>query len=87
MLIVNQELIIIGDFNLQFDNPGRSEIKSLTSLISSYNLNFSINESTHKGGHILDNVIIRNDTKFAYSFSIRDLGLSDHYMIEVLLIY
>ena len=67
------------------DNPDRSEIKSLTSLISSCNLEFSINESTHNGGHILDNVIIRNDTKFAYSFSIRDLGLLDHYMIEVLL--
>ena len=49
-------IIITGDFNVWVDFPKDSKSISLLNLMNSYGLTQSVNESTHRAGHTLDQV-------------------------------
>ena len=40
---------------------------------------------TYSGGHILDTVLSKKDSKFQRDYKVRDIGLSDHFFVDVTL--
>jgi len=48
------KLVIIGDFNFQWDNSQNTDTSKIRSLIDSYNLTQHVSDSTHTSGHTLD---------------------------------
>ena len=52
---------LVGDMNINFDNPLQSLIKQTSTTLSLYSLVQVINKPTHRCGHIIDWVILRPD--------------------------
>ena len=52
---------LVGDMNINFDNPLQSLTKQTLSTLCLYNLVQVINKPTHWCGHIIDWVIVRPD--------------------------
>ena len=75
------KLLITGDFNIHWDNVNSAETKDISDLLSSYNLQQHVSESTHRDGHILDWVISRQDDNFVGACEV-DSMLSDHCAIH-----
>ena len=70
---------LVGDMNNQFDNPLRSLTKQTLTTLSLHSLVQVINEPTHRGGHIIDWVIVRPDDDILGKSSVTDYLESDHY--------
>ena len=52
---------LVGDMNINFDNPLPSLTKQTLSTLSLYDLVQVINKPTHKFGHVIDWVVLRPD--------------------------
>ena len=76
------KLLILGDFNVHWDNKNASETKAFQSLLDSYNLVQHIEESTHKKGHVLDWVISRPVDNLVKSCQV-DSMISDHHAVHI----
>ena len=74
-------IIILGDFNLHFDNPTATYVQYTTSLLNAHQLKQLITKPTQKKGHILDWLITREDTNIVYDIQITDKVVSDHYLL------
>ena len=72
--------VIVGDFNVHFDDTLKSE--PLRTLLESYNLTQYVHSRTHQTGHILDLVVIQTDN-FIMSVTVHPDSLSDHHRIEL----
>ena len=75
-------LVIVGDFNFHVDNKCNGPAKNFMNILDSFNLCQHVNERTHRAGHILDLVIIRNDDNILQSVTIQDSCISDHYTVK-----
>ena len=56
------EVIVMGDFNFHFDNQHDSEVCKLKSLLNDCCLQQLVGQPTHRCGHTLDWVIVRDDS-------------------------
>ena len=70
---------LVGDMNNQFDNPLLSLPKQTLATLSLHNLVRVINKTTHRGGHIIDWVIVRPDDDILGKLNVADQLESDHY--------
>ena len=70
---------LVGDMNIQFDNPLQSLTKQILCTLSLYSLVQVINEPTHRCGHIIDWVIVRPDDDIHGKSTVTDSLESDHY--------
>ena len=68
---------LVGDMNIQFDNPLQSLIKQTLNTLSLHN--HVINKPTHRCGHIIDWVIVRPDNDIHKKSTVADSLESDHY--------
>ena len=50
---------LVGDMNINFDNPLQSPTKQTSTILSLYNLVQVINKPTNKCGHVIDLVVAR----------------------------
>ena len=77
-----ETIIVLGDFNIHFDEMGRST-SDVTSVFYNYQLQPLIQESTHIKGHTLDQIFYNiDDMDLSSELSIdSDSTLSDHYPI------
>ena len=73
--------VIVGDFNVHFDDTLKSE--PLRTLLESYNLTQHVHSLTHQTGHILDLVVSQTDDNFITSVTVHPDSLSDHHSIEL----
>ena len=73
--------VIVGDFNVHFDDTLKSE--PLRTLLESYNLTQHVHSPTHQTGHILDLVVSQTDDNFITSVTVHPDSLSDHHRIEL----
>ena len=73
--------VIVGDFNVRFDDTLKSE--PLRTLLESYNLTQHVHSPTHKTGHILDLVVSQTDDNFITSVTVHPDSLSYHHRIEL----
>ena len=72
-------ICLVGDMNIQFDNPLQSLTKQTLSTLSLYGLVQVINKPTHRCGHIIDWVIVRPDDDIHRKATVTDSLESDHY--------
>ena len=73
--------VIIGDFNVHFDDTLKSE--PLRTLLESYHLTQHVHSPIHQTGHILDLVVSQTDDNFISSVTVHPDSLSDHHRIEL----
>ena len=59
LLLSNEEIIILGDFNIHVDNSNDNDASKLMDIIESLGLKLHVEEPTHIFGHTLDLVITR----------------------------
>ena len=82
--IKNKSLLILGDFNFHWDDPGNTHTRQLKQLFDSADLTQHVSNPTHRAGHILDWVVSRsNIPAFVHYVSVEDLLLSDHFLVRL----
>ena len=69
---------VMGDINFHFENQHDSEVCKLKSLLDDCCLQQLVNQPTHRCGHTLDWVIIRDDSVIIDNVDVIDTALSDH---------
>ena len=75
------KLIVLGDFNIHWDDELDSETVKLKDLLSSLGLSQHISEATHEAGHTID-LIISNDSQGAVNNAKISELISDHHAIH-----
>ena len=73
---------LVGDMNIQFDNPLQSLTKQTLTTLSLNYLVQVINEPTHRCGHIIDWVIVRPDDDIHKISTVTESLQSDHYFTK-----
>ena len=56
-----KSVLIMGDFNIHFDDSNNHQTQSFSALLSSVNLQQLVKTSTHIKGHCLDLIIAQED--------------------------
>src|SRR5271154_352768 len=74
------DFILAGDFNIHMDIETNESCKKLTELFNNFGLRQHVNLPTHTGGHILDLVISRDNTRLVQSVSVAE-GITDHHSV------
>ena len=57
----SNSVLIMGDFNIHFDDSNNHQTQAFLALLSSVNLQQLVKTSTHIKGHCLDLIIVRED--------------------------
>ena len=70
---------LVCDMNIHFYNPLQSLTKQTLSTLSLHSLVQVINKPTHRGGHIINWVIVRPDDDIHRKSTVTDSLESDHY--------
>ena len=76
-----EHFLIVGDFNLHFDNMNDTYVKKMLNVLHTRNMTQLTMSATHKAGHILDWIITRNDRNDIFKIEVFDNCISDHFMI------
>ena len=72
------DLCVLADFNVHFDLPPNPATTKLLDLLRMFNLRQSVQQPTHRQGHIIDWVIERPDDGVLKSTVVSDALESDH---------
>jgi len=84
-LIAKENSIILGDFNIHFDNKHSTVTKKLIEIIKSNNLHQFVDTATQKFGHTLDWVISQShENKCIKSVVVEDYQISDHFVQTII---
>ena len=78
------KLLIVGDFNIHWDNSSNSETQKFRDILNSFGLTQMVQDGTHTNGHILDYVITRSCDSLVKSVEVSSL-LSDHAALHCVL--
>ena len=78
ILLSNEELLILGDFNIHIDVAGDSDANKLSDFFESVGLQQHVEQHTHVPGHTLDLVISRRSDNIIEDLPRVDRFLSDH---------
>ena len=76
-----EELIIMGDTNIHYDSKTNHETNAFEELLDSFGLQQLVNCPTHRSGHCIDHIIIKNNSKLEISEPTTIWEISDHWMI------
>ena len=80
--ISSKNLLILGDFNVHWDESDNRHTRDFVQLLHSANLVQHVSEPTHKDGHILDWVVSRScNDGFLKSVIVEDHLISDHFLV------
>lgn len=79
ILTRNDNLLIVGDFNIHLCCPAKPLVNEFVQLMDSFNLKQSVSGPTHKLGHILD--LVLSSGFLINDIYISDTGLSDHWPV------
>jgi hypothetical protein len=82
IMLLRDDLVIVGDFNIHIDDPQCSQAKKFLDMLNSFRLSQHIQHRTHKHGHILDLVLTRPEQS-PLQLEVADTLLKDcdHYAI------
>ena len=78
ILLSNEELLILGDFNIHIDVAGDSDANKLSDFFESVGPQQPVEQHTHVQGHTLDLVISRRSDNIIEDLPLVDRFLSDH---------
>jgi hypothetical protein len=76
-------LVLIGDINVHFDNRDHPDTKKMLQLLSLHSCQQHVSEPTHKNGHTIDWVVTRESENCVQNVLVKDLQMSDHYLVTV----
>ena len=74
--------IILGDFNIHRDQPFKSEVKRANTILNSFSFTQIVRGPTHKAGHTLDWIVIKENDSIIEPHTITELHVSDHFYID-----
>eukprot|EP00057_Strongylocentrotus_purpuratus_P003266 XP_003726286.1 PREDICTED: uncharacterized protein LOC100893945 [Strongylocentrotus purpuratus] len=74
-------LVLMGDMNIHFDIPGKSDVAHVLSSLSANGLVQNISEPTHRLGHTLDPIITRVDGDSLMNYKVHVNHISDHHVV------
>lgn len=75
--LLNGKLLVVGDFNIHWDNEADAERKMFTQLLQSFDLQQHVSDTTHIKGHTIDMVISRSSDDIISECRVSDF-ISDH---------
>ena len=75
-----EELIIMGDTNIHYDSKTNYETIAFEQLLYSFGLQQLVNCQTHRSGHCIDHIIIKNSSKLEISEPTTVWEISDHWV-------
>ena len=78
-------VVVLGDLNIHVDNPSDSSAIELFKVLDYFHLTQHVTGPTHNKGHTLDLVI--SNTNPIHSLNVQNIGVSDHYMITMELLF
>ena len=78
---VKSNLLVIGDFNIQWDSPDNPDTKNLGDTLDSHSFAQHVVGATHKDGHTIDLVMSRSSDNIIASVSVSSL-VTDHHAIQ-----
>ena len=76
-----KQIIVLGDFKLQFDSSKETYAKSMRSSLSEYHLHQIIDKPTQNKGHIIDWLITPEDCSFIENLQVIAKAVSDHLVV------
>ena len=77
----SSDFVIVGDFNIQMDQPQAHDTMCFINFLESCNLIQHVVSPTHIKGHVLDLVITRSSMDIIKSVDVFDPAISDHSLI------
>lgn len=80
LVMSSGQLLVLGDFNIHFDNPECAETRMLLDMINCYGFELHVTSATHRSGHTLDMVMSLRTHLQPHVYTM-DVALSDHYVI------
>ena len=78
---INEELVIVGDFNIHVENPSNYKGTTFNQILEDMRWIQLVQGRTHKAGHTLDLVIVRSGNSFVTEVEVSTLT-SDHHLVE-----
>lgn len=83
LMAASEYFIILGDFNVHYDNKEESETRNFMQLLDTAKLIQLVNTHTHRKGHILDWLVTRRETAHhIMSVTVMDKLISDHFLLS-----
>ena len=73
--------VIVGDFNFHFDNRCHPSTSKMIHLLNTFGLIQSVNQPTHKRGHIIDWTVHRPQDGVIKSVRVSYELISDHFCV------
>ena len=70
--------LVLGDFNVHYDNPLNPTTSKVMDLLTTFNLTQAVSQPTHNKGHILDWLLHTSDDHLAQSTSVSHSIASDN---------
>jgi endonuclease/exonuclease/phosphatase (EEP) superfamily protein YafD len=77
LCILPGKVLIIGDFNIHWDDQNNAECKHFMDILDSFDLVQHVDFATHIGGHTLDFIISRSGDNIIDAVSPGDM-IADH---------
>ena len=77
------KVLLVGDLNVHFDEPSKSDVKRVSTFLSSIGMSQLVSEPTHKHNHTLDVVVTRDTDELINVISVdRTTFTKDHFMVN-----
>jgi len=80
--VYQEPIYVMGDFNVRLDRDDDPHADQLRLLVDCYGLTLHDTEPTHRLGGTLDVVITHNSTGCPDHVAVKDVGLSDHFLLS-----
>ena len=81
IVLLNGELIVLGDFNIHVNKSSDTNSQQFISLYESFDLLQHVSGKTHEGGNTLDLLLTRSSGCGVNDVRVEDKDLSDHYAV------
>ena len=78
---ISGSCVIVGDFNFHFDNLCHPSTSKMIDLLNTFGLIQSVNQPTHKHGHIIDWTVYRPHDVVVKSVRVSHELISDHFCV------
>ena len=77
------KVLLVGDLNVHFDIPAKSDVKRVSTCLSSAGMSQHVSEPTHRSGRILDVVVTRDIDNLTHTISVDSATFTkDHFMVN-----
>ena len=81
LVTLGKSFLLAGDINIHCETNNESS-QNLKSILTSFGLKQNVEEPTNRFGHTIDVVISPADEIPVNSIEVRDMSLSDHYLVS-----